>query len=125
MEYLAARLIPYRKWMLVIFLITIVVAMPAAVALMILFKNPIFFVLGSFVSVLGFTWPWGTFLISYWYNPDGGPLTRDKIKTTHPLLRWHAYLMRCYAPVFLVIWFLSPVIVFAMQIPFIKIMMEK
>jgi len=125
LESLAANLIPHRKWMLVAFLLTFIGAMPAGVGLMILFKNPAFFFLGSFVSILGFTWSWGMFLISFWYNPDGGPLTLDKIKTTHPLFRWHAYIMRYFAPAFLVIWFLSPFIVLALQAPFMNAMMEK
>lgn len=67
LENMAATLIPKRKWFLIAFLISFIGSMPAAVGLMILFKNPIFFFLGSFVSVLGFTWSWGLFLISYWY----------------------------------------------------------
>ena len=111
--------------MLIAFLVTFVGAMPTAFGLMILFKNPIFFFLGSFVSVLGLTWSWGMFLISFWYNPHGGPLTLDKIKVTHPFFRTYAYVMRYLAPVFLLIWFLSPFIVLTMQVPFMKIMVER
>lgn len=124
LENVAADLIPLRKWMLITFLIAFIGVMPAAVGLMILFKNLIFFFLGLFVSVLGFTWSWGLFLISYWFNPDGGPLTLDKVKTKQPFLTSYAYVMRYVAPAFLIIWFLTPFVVLAMQVAFMT-MMEK
>jgi len=125
LENMASTLIPKRKWFLIAFLISFIGAMPAAVGLMILFKNPVFFFLGSFVSVLGFTWSSGLFLISYWYNPNGGPLTLEKIEATHSFFKAHAYVMRFVSPAFLVIWFLSPFVVMVMQVAFIKMMMEK
>ncbi len=125
MESLAAYLIRYRKWMLVAFLVAFAGAMPAGIGLMVLFKDPIFFFLCLFLSAIGFTWSWGMFLISFWYNPDGGPLTLDKIKATHPLFRWHAYVMRYVAPAFLVIWFLSPFIILAIQLSFMKTIMDR
>ncbi len=126
LETLAANLIPHRKWMLIAFLVSFIGAMPAAIGLMVLFNNPAFFFLALFVSILGFAWSWGLFLISFWYDPDGGPLTREKIlKTTHPIFRWHAYVMRFIAPAFLVILFLSPFIALAMQVPFMQILMER
>ena len=120
MENLAVRLIPHRKWMLAAFLVSFVVAMPAAFGLMILFKNPIFFFAGEFLSVFGFVWSWGLFLISFWYNPNGGPLTLEKIKQTHWFFRSGSYLMRYYAPVFLIIWFLSPFVIVVMMYPFAR-----
>ncbi|MFC1453724.1 hypothetical protein ACFLQL_00940 [Verrucomicrobiota bacterium] len=123
-ENLAARLIPHRKWMLITFLIAFIGAMPATFGLMILFKTPIIFFAGMFLLWAGCAWPWVLFLISYWYNPNGGPLTVEKIKTTHPLIRWHAYIIWFFAPVCLVILFLSPFVVLAMFYPFITMMQK-
>ncbi len=125
LENIASTLIPKRKWFLIAFLFSLIGAMPAVVGLMILFKNPVLFFLGLFVSVLGFTWSGGLFLISYWYNPNGGPLTQEKINRTHPFFKAHVYVMRFVSPVFLLIWFLCPFVVLAMNVPFIKIMIEK
>lgn len=124
MENVAARLIPHRKWILMAIAIDLVGIMPAAVGLMILFEAPLIFPAGTFFAALGFVWSWGLFLISYWYNPNGGPLTAEKIKTTYPPIRWFARILRYYAPIFLVIWFLCPFVVLAMLYPFM-IMMAK
>jgi len=107
-EKLAADLIPYRKWMLLAFLLAFFLVMPVTAGLMRYFKNPSIFALGVFVFFLGFAWSWGLFLISYWYNPDGGPLTVGKIKTQRPFGKLHSYVMRYTSPAFLVLWFLFP-----------------
>ena len=122
MENLAVKLIPYRKWMLVTFLVAFVGVVPAAVGLMVLFKQPWLFKLGMFLATLGVVWSWGLFLISYWYNPDGGSLTLDKIRARHPLIRWNGYLMRYYAPACLAIWFLSPFAILALLYPLLIVM---
>ena len=120
-EDLALRLIPYRKWMLISFLISLILVMPISIFLTVYLKTPIFFFIGGFLLTLGFTWSWGLFLISLWYNPNGGLLTFEKIKEINPIFQWQASLMRYCAPFFLIIWFLSPVIVLGMLYSFIKI----
>jgi len=119
-ENLAAWLIPYHKWMLIIFLISFVGTIPATMGLMFAFEAPIIFLMGMFFTFLGFAWPWGLFVISYWYNPNGGILTVEKIQPIPLFIRWSYYLAWYYAPIFLVIWFLSPFVVLVMFYPFIK-----
>lgn len=104
------------------FLVALVGAVPAAFGLAVLFKQSWIIFLGMFLSTLGFVWSWGLFLISYWYNPDGGPLTLDRIRTRHPLIRGYGYFMRYCSPAFLVIWFLSPFVILAMLYPFMTMM---
>lgn len=110
-EHLAEILIPYRKWMIIAFIIAAIIPMPASGYLTSLFKQPLFFSLGISIMFIGISWSWGLFLISFWYNPKGGPLSLEKIKTTHPLLRKHSHTMRYLAPCFLLLWFAFPILV--------------
>jgi hypothetical protein len=125
LEHWAAQLIPYRKWMLIAFVLTNLVFLPASVGMMIYFRSPTFILFGTFVSSLGFTWSWGLYLVSYWYNPDGGLLTLEKIRNNHPIFKWHAYILRYGIPVFLVIWFSSPFVLLMIFFEFMNIVMGK
>ena len=119
-EHLAVRLIPYRKWIIVAFLVAFIGVMPAAFGLAVLFKKFWIYPIGMFLTIFGFTWTSGLFLISYWYNPDGGPLTLKKINASHPGVQWYGYFMRYSAPVALVILFLMPLVYLAMLYPFMR-----
>ena len=113
-EHLAARLIPRRKWLLAAFLVALAGVMPTAWVLAALCKQFWIFPTGMFLSIFGFTWTSGLFMISYWYNPDTGLLTIKQISAKHPLIRWYCYFMRYHAPAFLAIWFMIPFLVLAM-----------
>ena len=110
-EKLAEILIPYRKWMMIVFIFSAIVPMPVSGYLASLFKQPQVFFLGCSIMFMGICWSWGLFLISFGYKPQSGPLTIEKIKTTHPLLRCYKYTMRYSAPYILLLWFLFPILV--------------
>ncbi len=77
-EQLAARLIPWRKWIIVAFLVAFIGVMPATFGLVVLFKKMWIFHIVIFLAMFGFTWTSGLFMISYWYDPDSGRLTLKK-----------------------------------------------
>jgi len=119
-ENIAEKLIPYRKWMFIVFLFSFLFVMPIFIFLTIYFKIIVFFLIGQFVATMGFVWSWGLFLISSWYNPKGGFLTKEKINETHPFFQVQANLMRYVALVMLTIWFLSPFLILGIIYLFMK-----
>lgn len=121
-ERLAVQLIPWRKWMLVAFLLCGLLPMPTTIALASWTKQPAVIFAGSVVTAAGFAWPLGLFLISYLFAPQTGLLTPDQIRKSHPLIRWHRHIMRHMAPLFLGVWFCAPLLMAWFQWALLKMM---
>ena len=110
-ERLALKLVPYRKRMVVIMLMCLVVGMPASCGFAFLSKSWNVFFICQFLSVLGLLWSSGLHMLQYCFNPSKGPYTLKKIQSAHGLIKWYSYLMRYGMFACLPMWFLMPLVV--------------
>lgn len=112
-DQIATRLQPYRKRLVAGTFVSFVLfpLLPLLVSLAVGQPSPRLFLLSSLVPMFGFTWLWGLLCIAYWYAPGKGPVSLEVLRQRHWLIALYGRVFRVVAPAFLLVWFLSPVIV--------------